>query len=42
VTISVAEIDLIFIGLNVLLGSVEGINRVLRERDGSVKPTLND
>jgi hypothetical protein len=42
VTISVAEIDLVFIGLNVLLGSVEGIHKVLRERDQSGKPSLKD
>ena len=33
VTISVAHIDLIYIGLNVLLGSVETVNEVLRERE---------
>ena len=33
ITISVADIDLIFIGLNVLLGSVETIHEVLGERD---------
>lgn len=33
ITISVADIDLIFIGLNVLLGSVETIHKVLGERD---------
>ena len=31
-TISVADIDLIYVGLNVLLGSVETINRVVGER----------
>jgi hypothetical protein len=29
ITISVADIDLIFVGLNVLVGSVETIDRVL-------------
>lgn len=33
ITISVADIDLIFIGLNVLLGSVDTIHEVLGERD---------
>ena len=33
ITISVADIDLIFVGLNVLLGSVETIHEVLGERD---------
>ena len=32
ITISVADIDLIFIGLNVLLGSVETIDRALDKR----------
>lgn len=32
-TISVADVDLIFIGLNVLLGSVETVNEVLGERE---------
>ena len=32
ITISVAEIDLIFVGLNVLLGSVETIEQVLGAR----------
>lgn len=32
ITISVADIDLIYVGLNVLLGSVETINRVVGER----------
>lgn len=32
ITISVADIDLIFVGLNVLLGSVEMINRTLGGR----------
>ena len=33
ITISVADIDLIFVGLNVLLGSVETINRTLGGRE---------
>ena len=37
VTIAVAEIDLIFIGLNVLLGSVETVDRVLGERERRVE-----
>lgn len=32
ITISVADIDLIFVGLNVMLSSVETAQRVLRER----------
>jgi hypothetical protein len=32
ITISVADIDLIFIGLNVLVSSVETANEVLRKR----------
>ncbi len=32
VRISVADVDLIFLGLNVLLGSVETVDRVLGER----------
>lgn len=33
ITISVADIDLIFVGLNVLLSSVETANEVLRNRE---------
>jgi gas vesicle structural protein len=33
VTIAVADIDLIFLGLNVLLGSVETVNEVIGERE---------
>ena len=33
ITISVADIDLVFLGLNVLLSSVETANEVLRKRD---------
>ena len=32
VTIAVADVDLIYLGLNVLLGSTEAVNRVLGER----------
>lgn len=33
ITISVADIDLIFVGLNVLLSSVETANEVVRKRE---------
>lgn len=33
ITISVADIDLIFVGLNVLLSSVETANEVIRKRE---------
>lgn len=33
ITISVADIDLVFLGLNVLLSSVETANDVLRRRE---------
>lgn len=33
ITISVADVDLIFIGLNVMLTSVETARQVLRERN---------
>ena len=33
ITISVADIDLIFLGLNVLLSSVETAHQVLKSRD---------
>jgi hypothetical protein len=36
ITISVADIDLIFVGLNVLLSSVETAHEVLRERQKNV------
>jgi hypothetical protein len=32
VTIAVADVDLIYLGLNLLLGSVESVNRVLETR----------
>ena len=38
ITISVADIDLIFLGLNVLLSSVETANEVLRKREDSDAP----
>ena len=37
VTIAVAEVDLVFLGLNVLLGSVETVDRVLGERERRVE-----
>jgi len=36
ITISVADIDLLFLGLNVLVGSVETIDRVLGKRKENV------
>ena len=33
ITISVADIDLIFVGLNVLVSSIETANEVLRKRE---------
>ena len=36
ITISVANIDLIYVGLNVLLGSVDSIQHVLGERERKV------
>ena len=35
VTIAVADIDLVYVGLNLLLGSVETVNKVLAGREGS-------
>jgi hypothetical protein len=37
ITISVADIDLIFLGLNVLVSSVETANEVLRQREPEKK-----
>ena len=37
VRIAVADVDLIFLGLNVLLGSVETVERVLGERERRVE-----
>ncbi len=42
VTISVAGVDLIFLGLNVLLGSVETVDRVLGERERRVELLLGE
>ena len=39
ITISVADVDLIFVGLNVLVSSVETANEVLRERQQQSLPT---
>jgi hypothetical protein len=36
ITISVADVDLIFVGLNVLVSSVEKANEVLRERKDDI------
>jgi hypothetical protein len=36
ITISVADVDLIFVGLNVMLTSVETAKQVLRERNKAV------
>lgn len=38
ITISVADIDLIFVGLNVLLGSVDTIEDVLGQRKTKTLP----
>jgi hypothetical protein len=35
VTIAVADIDLVYVGLNLLLGSVETVNKVLAGREAS-------
>ena len=35
ITISVADIDLIFLGLNVIVSSVETANEVLRKREAT-------
>ncbi|HEU4837206.1 MAG TPA: gas vesicle protein [Pyrinomonadaceae bacterium] len=35
ITISVADIDLIFVGLNVLVSSVETANEVIRKREAA-------
>ena len=37
VTIAVADVDLVFVGLNLLLGSVETVERVLGERERRVE-----
>ena len=38
ITISIADIDLIFVGLNVLIGSVETIEDVLGQRKTRAQP----
>jgi gas vesicle structural protein len=38
ITISIADIDLIFVGLNVLIGSVETIEGVLGQRRTAAPP----
>ncbi|HEX8501304.1 MAG TPA: gas vesicle protein [Pyrinomonadaceae bacterium] len=40
VTIAVAGVDLIFLGLNVLLGSVETVERVLGQRERRIELLL--
>ena len=42
ITISVADINLIFVGLNVLVGSVDTIQEVLGERGEPAASRLND
>lgn len=37
ITISVADVDLIFVGLNVMITSVETARDVLRRRHGSIE-----
>lgn len=37
VTIAVADVDLIYLGLNLLVGSVETVDRVLGERERRVE-----
>jgi hypothetical protein len=37
VRIAVADVDLVFLGLNVLLGSVETVDRVLGERERRIE-----
>ncbi|MDT5268821.1 MAG: hypothetical protein QOH49_1007 [Acidobacteriota bacterium] len=37
VTIAVADVDLVYLGLNVLLGSVETVDRVLGERQQRIE-----
>ncbi len=39
-TIAVANVDLVFLGLNLLLGSVETVERVLGERERRVEILL--
>jgi len=42
VTIAVAEIDLIYLGLNLLLGSVESVNRALGTRERRMELLVAD
>ncbi|HKE59051.1 MAG TPA: gas vesicle protein [Pyrinomonadaceae bacterium] len=42
ITISVADIDLIFLGLNVLVSSVEKAHEVLREREQGKNPGTSE
>jgi gas vesicle structural protein len=42
ITVSVADIDLLFIGLNVLLTSIETAREVLVERSGKEVIVLSD
>jgi len=42
ITISVADIDLIFVGLNVLVSSVEKAHEVLREREINARAAARD
>ncbi|HEX8843340.1 MAG TPA: gas vesicle protein [Pyrinomonadaceae bacterium] len=42
ITISVADIDLIFMGLNVLLSSVETAHEVLDKRGKTVKTVMSN
>jgi gas vesicle structural protein len=37
VTIAVADVDLVYLGLNLLLGSVETVDRVLGERERRIE-----
>lgn len=37
VTIAVADVDLVYLGLNILLGSVETVDRVLGERERRIE-----
>ena len=42
VTIAVADVDLVYLGLNLLLGSVETVDRVLGERERKVEQLRAD
>lgn len=41
ITISVADIDLIFLGLNVLVSSVETANEILRKRESDSEKEIS-